>query len=698
MPDPPRKRRQEGNDARADVSKDERDEEATNIRQDNKNKAYNRSPPTQPIAASPTTLHACRELSACTMSDVFGLSAREWQLDVLTHLHSMTCKTGPHPAPVFLCQPTGGGKSLFRDTFACSNGGITINVAPLLSLSADQHSKFMRKKTSQQVFSIHLDTYRSSAQQQQLIELLSSQHPSSTTSIVVFCSPQCLVNHPPYQLLVKTLIKNRTLRQVCIDEVHLFAQFGLWFRSEFIDLRNALFNSLRPTRSCRTATSGGATSSTNPRTTATVVPVVFMTATCDQVILNQLQNMTGLFFESSNIFWPDVHGMQQRRQCIEYVPSPMGLKNVKARLPPLYQSSERKQWILYSNSRFRLEKAYEQLQQFLDSTDLPGDVILIVGTQSKEVKFHRTGLFLDQQHEDQSTTLDYDPIGCLTTRSLGAAGWDDPRIHAVFSLDFPTDLLSISQEKGRAGRRLDASPATDKYHVSASLESVVYLLHRILRSDTTISKDDYAAFDQQLPRAEYQELQLQQLHDVLDLFVLPFECQHCTLERRLANPNTPQSLMPLEPCRVACQFCIDGGIHPRFPRIIVAGVRQALLDLFLGDAQLTMPVLDKDLVEALRSYPNAQRQFFGAPRATKPPLRADINLLVLMLITARILTYRLVEQTVDAENEQATSSSTGTAFRPIIAVVAKLALTPDNLPALFDEARWNRLPQKVVPP
>jgi hypothetical protein len=59
----------------------------------------------------------------------------------------------------------------------------------------------------------------------------------------------------------------------------------------------------------------------------------------------------------------------------------------------------------------------------------------------------------------------FDAIGCLATRSLGSTGWDGDHVWFVFSVDFPTDLCSLSQEKGRAGHWDGAGPDTDEYFV-----------------------------------------------------------------------------------------------------------------------------------------------------------------------------------------------------------------------------------------
>jgi superfamily II DNA helicase RecQ len=97
---------------------------------------------------------ASNDLASVAMLDVFGCSLHVWQQSILSHLYRMSTKHGD-PGPVLLCQPTGGGKSMVRNIFAVSSPGVTINITPLLSLSADQHSKFMQKRQTPQVFSLH---------------------------------------------------------------------------------------------------------------------------------------------------------------------------------------------------------------------------------------------------------------------------------------------------------------------------------------------------------------------------------------------------------------------------------------------------------------------------------------------------------------------------------------------------------------
>jgi superfamily II DNA helicase RecQ len=111
-------------------------------------------------------------------------------------------RLGIVPAPVFLCQPTGGGKSLVRDTFTVTQGGITLCITPLLLLSADQKSK-INSKTSQNdnsVLTIHIDEFPTDSQQSGISKWLEALSCQSALTVIVLCSPQAFSNHE-----VKTL-------------------------------------------------------------------------------------------------------------------------------------------------------------------------------------------------------------------------------------------------------------------------------------------------------------------------------------------------------------------------------------------------------------------------------------------------------------------------------------------------------------
>jgi superfamily II DNA helicase RecQ len=108
----------------------------------------------------------CRHLARLSMINGFEKAPYPWQENVISHLNKMTCHPSrggfEEPSPVFLCHPTGGGKSLVHDTFAVAQGGVTWCILPLLSLAPDQVTK-INAGSNTTTTAIHIDAYRSPA-------------------------------------------------------------------------------------------------------------------------------------------------------------------------------------------------------------------------------------------------------------------------------------------------------------------------------------------------------------------------------------------------------------------------------------------------------------------------------------------------------------------------------------------------------
>jgi hypothetical protein len=118
-----------------------------------------------PVAGPSDVLftHATKQ----TMESAFSFTPFAWQDDILCHLLKMSStRHSLAPAPTFLCQPTGGGKSLVCDVFASGRGGVTWCIGPLLALGADQESKINKRSLSNdgKTFALHLDEYRTESQ------------------------------------------------------------------------------------------------------------------------------------------------------------------------------------------------------------------------------------------------------------------------------------------------------------------------------------------------------------------------------------------------------------------------------------------------------------------------------------------------------------------------------------------------------
>jgi hypothetical protein len=137
------------------------------------------------------------------------------------------------------------------------------------------------------------------------------------------------------------------------------------------------------------------------------------------------------------------------------------------------------------------------------------------------------------------------------------------------------------------------------------------------------------------------------LVQVLSVLVLPHECQHIMVERYLANPYSVVSMdspQPL-PCGDACNFCFYKGLHPKFPAIVVEGVKRVLEDFFIGDHQISgNPTIDGGFVNAFHAYPGVTALCFSS-RAS-PPDKANFKCLILMLFVAGILSQHVALHTI----------------------------------------------------
>lgn len=137
-----------------------------------------------------------------------------------------------------------------------------------------------------------------------------------------------------------------------------------------------------------------------------------------------------------------------------------------------------------------MDQYHTRLTSYFTHQDLPSDIVKITGPMFKEQKMFYTNFFLPGQRASAiGATCDdvvYSPTGCIATWALGAAGWDGCHISLVMSFDLLTDLISVVQEKGQAGRYPGASPNDNCYEVCVSLSSYTYHLRWIHRSSASL--------------------------------------------------------------------------------------------------------------------------------------------------------------------------------------------------------------------
>eukprot|EP00550_Attheya_septentrionalis_P003008 CAMPEP_0198281358 /NCGR_PEP_ID=MMETSP1449-20131203/1336_1 /TAXON_ID=420275 /ORGANISM="Attheya septentrionalis, Strain CCMP2084" /LENGTH=664 /DNA_ID=CAMNT_0043977123 /DNA_START=30 /DNA_END=2020 /DNA_ORIENTATION=+ len=643
-----------------------------------------------PDTASPDYPMALARRSArLTMKSIFDKIPFPWQENIIAHLNMMRMpRRGIPPAAVLLIQPTGGGKSMVRDTFAAAHGGIHWSISPLLSLTADQKTKLNKVAIQDDgaVVAINLDFYRTSKQRSIVIKKILDLPPNTSTTIMIFSSPQALTKVKMFHEFFKKITDFKTsmgpkLQSFTVDELHLFTKFGMHFRSEFLALKPLVFNRLKETA------------------TKTYCPILIMTATCTKSVVNQFEQMTGLTFSKpNNIFWPNPIGMQRRTTAAIRLHVTTHIQKVLnaqiRRVSGIYKSirNYRKQFIVFGNSRVRLEQFHLETKDYLNDGDFHGDLVLITGPMLKEQKFFYTDLFLNTAAPDNNENIGkrkYDCIGCFATRSLGSAGWDGADVHLVFSVDFPTDILSVRQEIGRCGRRfrdLSCTPTIkgdmDAYHMVFSLRSIIYLIRRMYLpiTDTSNKAKDIVLVDQILSLSDHRAQLWNDIIDMMRVFIIPQECLHAALERRLANPYCTE-IVEIEPCHNLCDYC-DGRYKNNgfFPKIVTQNLKKALIEIFCGPNNLLLPTLDDALVTALRNYPNASRLIFGSKSAFRPP-QINVQKVILLLLASEIITYRIHFDPLDEDQK-----------KPLI--LARLNATFNGDLLVNCDDAWSKIPSK----
>ena len=160
---------------------------------------------------------------------------------------------------------------------------------------------------------------------------------------MLFASPQALVDKPYWKKFIRKLIDKKMLRFIVVDEIQLFVHYGLSFRSQFAMLSTTIFKQIKTGRF------------------ATKIPVLFMTASCNLEMFEQLKILTGLMFypDNRNVFWPGSTLLMKRSVCTRVVYSNRPLSCFISTFGPAIKNNPHHRFIFYANSRSMIEKCVE---------------------------------------------------------------------------------------------------------------------------------------------------------------------------------------------------------------------------------------------------------------------------------------------------------------------------------------------------
>ena len=560
------------------------------------------------------------------MQSTWNRTPRDFQNEAIPRLLMMRCIPNK-PAAMLLVQGTGGGKSAVPQTVGCVTRGITLIIENTLSLSADQHSKIDKANTAYgTIKAFHLDSIRTKHNQDMVSNLLLSLPSNTDATIFIFSSPEFLLKDP-WKKTMQSLIHNRMLRLICIDEVHQFVMFGCTFRPDFSLLKESLFKYLHLN---------------NDSSQASIhlkVPLLLMTATFNVELLSILQSMIGIRISPSLYLWSGRDEMQRRTVRMSVSMSSQYLKNLKQILTNLLSSNVDKKVIIYTNTATKAENIKDEIDSWLNLTSaFEGDTIMINGDMESEVKLVSSTTFTSviENPREKIDKNEFYPRVLIATSSCIGAGLDSSFVYSVVRIGFPTSILDLIQEMGRCGRsRLnDGANPSDDFYLFLSLTDFIYLNERLYQDaddDTRNKSTRIMDYDTQL------QLQRNKLLEVLRLIYLSNTCWHISLEKQSGSPLEPPSSQVIS-CKGACPNCL------KMTKEYIMPVNRLGLSKFLAHTFINTSGSDlsaSNLVKLLQDFPGVGQIVYRRPRSITAPDSKYLQSTILQLIASGMVELKL---------------------------------------------------------
>ena len=561
-----------------------------------------------------------------TANTSFNTDPYKWQYELGGMALEAVASNNPF---CLLCvRPTGGGKSLLYQVLALQFKKVTLVISPILALGSDQMRKIL-KVPDRRLTALHLDEM-SDVNLTRLMGYLEKLHQDN--AVILLSSPQFLDGRG--RDLLRFLHASELIQFVVMDELHLSHHFGRSFRSQFKCLKPLLFNKL-------------------PELT----PILLMTATCSLSIVSASEELFGFSITSQH--WPSAFEMANRSQSFESSYSTVGIRYVKKLLHHYLtvvqvDSNDEElptKFMFYANTAKSIKGLSETLEEFLDSNQNTKDidVLLVHGNLSKEEKSAFIGAFTETNIPGMNFKI------MCSTSGVANAGIDCKDVRAVFRLDLPSSVFDLVQEMGRAGRRPNATGEYYHYHLFFSIENLIYLYKRIMSPD------------EECIDPTYRDVQICDLFDVVGILANPFQCHKTLIEMRLGNPDDDASRDPFFQCGY-CSVCNHN--VEMWPALCMEGCQLVLSDVFStiqGNKDL------KNIQNAIKHYPNAQRHLFGV-NSNAEPKPIEINKMLFLLVASEIIELNYQPKT-DNSPDAVTLS-----------LAKKRSLRPDT--RLMDEGFW----------
>ena len=573
---------------------------------------------------STTSICPFQAITNSAMHSTFNRTPRPFQSAIISHLLKMMAFEIP-PEPVLMIQPTGSGKSTIPLTCSIVTSGVTIVVENTLALSSDQTSKISSLVTtgSKDIKAYQLDIFKLPHELRRLVNaILKHTSLNVCTSIICFTSPETLLN-PICIRFVKKLIDSNKLNLLCIDEIHLFLEFGISFRPIFQDMKTKIIKLLhKDSKSLK-------------------VPLLMMTATFDLVMFNMIQKMLGINIDREHVFWAEYFTFQKRHINIEIKYSIQSYKSTTDEIKRYFSQTDDNKGVIICSTASKAKEVQTKLDHWLDSNEsIEGDTVLVVGDLDTETKFAYTTRFTNSSYGvafEPYSSERLCPRFMIGTPGCIGAGLDCNHVNLVCRIGLPTSIIHFIQEMGRCGRD-PYSSYPNTYTIVFHLHDYVYLIERLYKvendceNNKTRDTNDKQRF---ITVEEERKYYIDNLNKLCRMLFCNYGCWHACLESISSNPFTKSNQrLVIPPCINHCPYCMKS--LSKF----IKPVSKSGLQSFLVSTQMSnhnesyTPTM---LVKKLIDYPLVGRVIYGRQSATKIEKSSDASVTILQLLCCEIL-------------------------------------------------------------
>ena len=568
-------------------------------------------------------------IAAQTMAAIYNRRPRGFQVDVIPHLLKMLTGTLPKQ-PVLMVQPTGAGKSIVPLTTAVVDGGVTLIIENTLALGTDQASKvelIANSNHRRYIKSLHLDSIKGSKLQRMISKsILNHCNKNIDTSFIIFSSPETLLKTVWTQFFIECG-KNSHLNLICIDEIHMFVEFGCTFRPCFQLLFKSLFSKFRLSD------------------TTSSVPFLLMTATFNKQFQSILEKMIGFTILQQNTFWAKQKSFMKRHIDINLRYSTQHFRLMKEYLIEHLEKNSTHKAILVTNTAQRATQCQHELNNWLDTeAKLTGDSVLVIGDRDPELKFAYTVAFTNTKFDSSlgNPNNKLQPRFLIGTSGCIGAGLDCHDVHLVLRFGLSTNIINFIQEMGRCGRSIEdnstESNTKNEFNILFSIHDFVYIHKRI--HDDRDSTEQYAqdiipsSFKSVVSHEDMKLIEHSNFIRLCTMMFLNVGCWHYYLEMSSANPDTdPYDPQNYDPCLHHCPYCTNKIIN------IVKVIDREQLCIFLAETMTntTKTFNPVELGDALYTYPDSGVLIYKRKHGKKPHSKGDCYMTIIQLILADIV-------------------------------------------------------------